>query len=87
MEITLSNSEGITVVFSGNKYAVSRPKVKHIRKLRKVGANMEMDDLVSMLSECGLPESVSDELDPAQMKSVIEALMPEEKKTMIGTTD
>lgn len=85
MELNLSASKRIKVIFSGAEYFMTKPKMgsvivleENIEKSKSTGSG-GTKILVEFLHSCGLPKEVLSELDSEQIGEIVKVLMPEKK--------
>lgn len=85
-QLDLSKPKQIKVVYDGQEYMLSKPKLSQALEVEKSIKALEMKGegstaaVVKLLSDCGLPEEVVMDLEIEALEQVVTALMPPKKK-------
>lgn len=68
------------IQYDGVTYNVRRPFVKEVQEFSKVTDGDSFDRLLGLIEACGLPRSITEEMDTDLIEQVSELILPKKKK-------
>ena len=68
------------IEYDGETYKVRRPFVKEVQEFSKTNDVDSFEKLLDLIDACGLPKSVTEEMDTDLIEQVSELILPKKKK-------